>query len=110
MTLAILSLAAVFLRAPDDSSYFSNLGGQRLRETGWLPYGDPLLTGTPGAAYAPGMYLLHAGMQTLMREPVNAGKEALTLATLNASSGYMEPAPIVTQMLLAIFHLIAVIS
>lgn len=104
----VLSIATVFLRAPDDSSYFSNLGGQRLRERGLLPYGDPLLTGTPGAAYAPGMYLLHAGMQTVLLEPANAGKADLSLATLNPGSGYMEPASIVTQALLAIFQLIAV--
>ena len=79
----VLSLATVFLRAPDDSSYFSNLGGQRLRETGMLPYGDPLLTGTPGAAYAPGMYFLHAATQSLLMQPANIGKENLSLATLN---------------------------
>ncbi|MEP6783285.1 MAG: hypothetical protein ABI983_06415 [Acidobacteriota bacterium] len=104
----VLSLATVFLRSPDDSSYFSNLGGQRLRETGMLPYGDPLLTGTPGAAYAPGMYFLHAGMQSLLMQPANIGTDDLSLATLNDASGYMEPSPIVTQLLLAIFQLVAV--
>lgn len=104
----LLSLATVFLRTPDDSSYFSNLGGQRLRERGLLPYGDPLLTGTPGAAYAPGMYLLHAGMQMLLAEPANTGQGDLSLAALNARSQYMEPSAIVTQLLLAIFHLLAV--
>ena len=83
----VLSLATVFLRAPDDSSYFSNLGGQRLRETGLLPYGDPLLTGTPGAAYAPGMYFLHAATQSLLMQPANIGKENLSLATLNECRG-----------------------
>jgi hypothetical protein len=104
----VLSLATVFLRAPDDSSYFSNLGGQRLRETGLLPYGDPLLTGTPGAAYAPGMYFLHAATQNLLMQPANIGKENLRLATLNDAADYMEPAPIVTQLLLAVFQLVAV--
>jgi hypothetical protein len=104
----VLSLATVFLRSPDDSSYFSNLGGQRLRETGMLPYGDPLFTGTPGAAYAPGMYFLHAGMQSLLMQPANIGKDNLSLATLNNAAGYMEPSPIVTQLLLAIFQLAAV--
>jgi hypothetical protein len=107
-TLAVLSLATVFLRAPDDSSYFSNLGGQRLRETGRLPYGDPLLTGTPGAAYAPGMYVLHAGVQGLINAPRNTAPPGLSLATLNASAGYMEPPVIATQLLLAFFQLIAI--
>ena len=104
----VLSIATVFLRAPDDSSYFSNLGGQRLRERGLWPYGDPLLTGTPGAAYAPGMYLLHAGMQTLLMTHRNNPPADLGLTTLNAAAGYLEPPAIVTQLLLAIFQLIAV--
>lgn len=104
----VLALTAAFMRTPDDSSYFSNLGGQRLRERGLLPYGDPLLTGTPGAAYAPGMYLLHAGTQILLGEPANSGQDNLSLSTLNGGSHYMEPPAIVTQLLLAIFHLIAV--
>jgi hypothetical protein len=108
--LTVLSLATVFVRAPDDSSYFSNLGGQRLRERGRLPYGDPLLTGTPGAAYAPGMYVLHAGMQALLDTHVNRPPDDLSLANLRASVGYLEPPAIVTQLLLGIFQLIAVAS
>lgn len=106
--LTVLSVATAFLRAPDDSSYFSNLGGQRLRERGLLPYGDPLLTGTPGAAYAPGMYLLHAGMQIVLRAPTNNPPADLSKENLNASVGYMEPPTIVTQLLLGIFQLVAV--
>jgi len=106
--LTVLSLATIFLRAPDDSSYFSNLGGQRLRERGLLPYGDPLLTGTPGAAYAPGMYLLHAAMQSLLLTHVNHPPGDLSKENLRAATGYMEPPTIVTQLLLAIFQLVAV--
>lgn len=104
----ILSLMTVFLRVPDDSSYFSNLGGQRLRERGLLPYGDPLLTGTPGAAYAPVLYLLHAGMQTALQTPANQGYDDLSLATLHERRGYMEPPAIDSQILIALFQLIAV--
>jgi hypothetical protein len=104
----VLSIATVFLRAPDDSSDFSNLGGQRLRERGLWPYGDPLLTGTPGAAYAPGMYVLHAGMQAVLFTHTNHPPADLSLATLDAGVGYIEPPAIVTQLLLAIFQLIAV--
>ena len=42
-----------FLRPAEDASYFTNLGGQRLRERGLLPYGDPMLTDSPGAGYGP---------------------------------------------------------
>jgi hypothetical protein len=106
--LTILSIATVFLRAPDDSSYFSNLGGQRLRERGLLPYGDPLLTATPGAAYAPGMYVLHAAVQELFGVQRNNPPPDLSVATLRPEVGYMEPPTIATQLLLALFQLIAV--
>jgi hypothetical protein len=105
---SILSLATVFLRAPDDSSYFSNLGGQRLRERALLPYGDPLLTGTPGAAYAPVLYLLHAGIQTVLQTPANQGFDDLSLATLHERPGYLEPPAIDTQLLLGLFQLVAI--
>jgi hypothetical protein len=108
MMAAVLSLATIFLRPPDDSSYFSNLGGQRLRETGRLPYGDPLLTGTPGAAYAPGMYVLHASVQGLLNAPRNTPPADFSLATLRASVGYMEPPVLATQLLLSAFQLIAI--
>lgn len=52
----VLNLCVVFMHVPDDSSYFTSLGGQRLRERGALPCGDPMLTNTAGAAYAPLMY------------------------------------------------------
>ena len=51
-----MALAMPFLHPADDSSYFTDLGGQRLMERGRLPYGDPMLTKTPGAAYGPLMY------------------------------------------------------
>ncbi len=61
-----------FLHPAEDSSYFTDLGGQRLRERGLLPYGDPMLTKTPGAAYAPLMYAAQATMQFILAEPANA--------------------------------------
>ena len=53
-------------REPDDAGYFVNLGAQRLRERGRLPYGDPLLTATPGAAYGPVLYAAHVPFQFLI--------------------------------------------
>lgn len=68
----VLNLCVVFMHVPDDSSYFTSLGGQRLRERGALPYGDPMLTNTAGAAYAPLMYLAQAAAQVAVFEPANA--------------------------------------
>ena len=60
------------VRTPDDAGYFVNLGAQRLRERGRLPYGDPLLTGTPGAAYGPVLYAAHVPFQVMVSpQPVN---------------------------------------
>lgn len=101
----VLNLCVVFLHAPDDSSYFTNLGGQRLRERGALPYGDPLLTNTAGAAYAPLMYLVQAASQTVVLEPTNA--ESPDLPVLGARSQYSAPSRLSTQVSLAAFQLLA---
>jgi MFS family permease len=101
----VLSLAMPFFRPAEDSSYFTNLGGQRLRERGLLPYGDPMLTNTPGAAYAPLMYAAQAGMQALLREPTN--KTSPDLPVLGAHSEYNLPSPVSSLILLAGFQLLA---
>lgn len=100
-----LSLAFPFLRPPEDSSYFTNLGGQRLRERGLLPYGDPMLTTTPGAGYAPLMYAAQAGMQFVLMEPAN--NPSPDLPQLGENSTYLEPSPTSSQFLLAGFQLLA---
>jgi hypothetical protein len=100
-----LALAFPFLRPAEDSSYFTNLGGQRLRERGLLPYGDPLLTNTPGAGYAPLMYAAQAATQFVLREPAN--DPSPDLPQLGEHSTYMAPSPTSSQLLLAGFQLLA---
>ena len=100
-----LALAYPFVRPPEDSSYFTNLGGQRLRERGFLPYGDPMLTGTPGAGYAPLMYAAQAGLQFILRQPAN--NPSPDLPQLGEQSTYMAPSPISSQVLLAGAQLLA---
>ncbi len=101
-----LSVSMPFFRPAEDSSYFTNLGGQRLRERGLLPYGDPMLTNSPGAAYAPLMYAAQATMQTLLRQPTN--QPSLDRPTLGEQSQYNTPSPISSLLLLAAFQLLAV--
>ena len=101
----VLNLCVVFLHVPDDSSYFTSLGGQRLRERGALPYGDPLLTNTAGAAYAPLMYLAQAAAQVAVFEPTNA--ESPDLPVLGEHSDYRAPSRLSTQVTLAAFQLLA---
>ena len=100
-----LALAYPFLRPAEDASYFTNLGGQRLRERGLLPYGDPMLTDTPGAGYGPLMYAAQAGMQFVLMEPAN--NPSPDLPQLGEHSTYMAPSPTSSQMLLAGFQLLA---
>ena len=52
LVLVACDVLAALARTPDDSGYFINLGAQRLRERGRLPYGDPLLTGNTWRAHA----------------------------------------------------------
>lgn len=101
----VLSLAMPFLRPVEDSSYFTSLGAQRLRERGALPYGDPLLTNTPGAAYAPLLYAAQAAVQVLLREPVNASSPDRPL--LGEQSQYNAPSPLSSLFLLAASQLLA---
>lgn len=100
-----LSIAMPFLRPVEDSSYFTSLGAQRLRERGTLPYGDPLLTNSPGAAYAPLLYAAQAAVQTLLREPVNASSPDLPV--LGEQSQYLSPSPVSSLILLAVSQLLA---
>lgn len=100
-----LALAYPFLRTAEDASYYTNLGGQRLRERGLLPYGDPLLTNTPGAGYAPLMYGAQAAMQFVLMQPAN--NPSPDRPQLGEQSTYMDASPISSQVLLAGFQLLA---
>lgn len=110
LALALLALnLGLSLRAPDDAGWFANLGAQRLRERGLLPYGDPLLTSTPGAAYGPLLYAAHVPFQIgLSPRPVNATSPARPRLGENAS--YYLPPALATQLCTAAFHLLGVAS
>ena len=59
-------------KPPDDAGFYTNLGAQRLRERGRMPYGDPLLSNSAGAGYGPLLYLGHLPFQFLLNpEPIN---------------------------------------
>ncbi|MGH9162362.1 MAG: hypothetical protein ACRD2X_20550 [Vicinamibacteraceae bacterium] len=108
LTLLLLTcnVLIALLRPPDDAGFYSNLGAQRLRETRMFPYGDPLLTGTPGATYSPVFYLAHLPFQIMLDpEPVNPnipGRPDL------AAQPYYLPPVLATQLTTVSFHLIGV--
>jgi hypothetical protein len=101
-----LSIAMPFFRPVEDSSYFTALGGQRLRERGELPYGDPMLTDTPGAAYAPLLYAAQATVQFVLREPMNVPSPDSPV--LGEQSQYNAPSPVSSLLILAASQLLAV--
>ena len=105
LTLILLTanLLAGLLRPPDDAGFYTNLGAQRLRERGMFPYGDPLLSGTPGATYSPIFYLSHLAYQLL-----------LVPATLNTAEArpafgvYLLPPDLASRLATATFHVFGV--
>ncbi len=102
IALAVMNLTVVFVELPDDSSFFANLGAQRMRETGRLPYGDSLLTNTAGAAYGPVMYGVHALVQRAVAAPVPA---PIDPAAPRAIADDPRPPDVVPRLVLACAHL-----
>jgi hypothetical protein len=108
----VLVLANVYVglaRDPDDAGYFINLGAQRLRERGKMPFGDPLLTGTPGAAYGPVLYLAHVPFQWLIeRQPPNPISS--NTPPLGDAATYYLPPPLATKLCTITFHLAGLLA
>lgn len=111
--LALLLLACNVLvalqREPDDAGFFINLGAQRFRERGLLPYGDPLLTGTPGAAYGPVLYAAHIPFQFII-EPHSRNRVSSAQPPLGESATYYLPPPLATKLCTITFHLAGVLA
>ncbi len=94
---------------PDDAGFYTNLGAQRLRERGRMPYGDPLLTNSAGAGYGPVLYLGHLPFQILLNpEPLN--RTAPTRSDIGAGAQYYLPPPLASQLTTVTFHLFGVIA
>ena len=111
LTAVLLTCNAVaaLVRTPDDAGYFVNLGAQRLRERVRLPYGDPLLTGTPGAAYGPVLYVAHVPFQ-LAVAPHGVNRKSPAKPALTPEDPYFLPPALATRLCTIFFQLIAVVS
>ena len=109
LLMLLLDVTAAALRAPDDAGFFVNLGAQRLRERGRLPYGDPLLTGTPGAAYGPLLYVAHLPFQWLV-DPQPVNRVSSPRPPLGQDSTYYLPAPLATKLCVIAFQVLAAAS
>jgi hypothetical protein len=111
--LAIVLLAADVATAlyypPDDAGFFINIGAQRFRERLQLPYGDPLLTATPAAAYGPLLYLAHVPFQfALAPDGVNA--ESPDRPPIEEAAVYFLPPLAATKLCVIAFHLLGVVA
>ena len=106
IALLCTNLWILFARTSDDAGFFVNLGAQRLRERGRLPYGDPMLTGTPGAAYGPLLYAAHVPLQVLLAPD---GVNRSSPDRLDPAAGpYYLPPPRATQLAVALFHVMGI--
>jgi hypothetical protein len=109
LLLVACDVLVALTRVPDDSGYFINLGAQRLRERGRLPYGDPLLTNTPGAAYGPVLYAAHVPFQFLI-EPRSPNASASAHPPLGDAATYYLPPPLATKLCTITFHLAGLLA
>jgi hypothetical protein len=109
VALLAVDLAVLFQRPPDDAGWFVNLGAQRLRERGRLPYGDPILTGTPAAAYGPLLYVAHVPFQIIVA-PRTVNPTAPAKPLLGPESTYYLPPTLATTLCTAAFHLLGVVA
>jgi len=107
--LIAIDLFAAAVRPPDDAGFFVNLGGQRLRERGLLPYGDPILTGTPAAGYGPLLYAAHVPFQ-LVFDPAPANPVSSPNPPLGADSTYVLPPSAATKLCTIAFHLLGLVA
>jgi hypothetical protein len=109
VALVVCDITIALVREPDDVGFFVNLGAQRLRERGALPYGDPLLTGSAGAAYGPLLYVAHLPFQALLAPHV-VNVPSPDRPPLGAASTYYLPPQLATKLCTIGFHLVGVIA
>ncbi len=106
IVLLLLNALTVVIREPDDAGFYTNLGGQRLRERGMFPYGDRLITGSPAAAYGPVLFLAHVPFQWLL-DPHGVNQESPNHALMPDQKYYL-PAMQASQLATLTFHLLGV--
>jgi hypothetical protein len=105
VVLLVVNVMAGLLRQPDDVGFYTNLGAQRLRERGMFPYGDPLLTNTPGATYSPVLYFSHLAYQLILApDPINPPVDRPVFGE------YFLPPIMASQLATVTFHILGVVG
>jgi hypothetical protein len=106
-SLVTADVATALHYPPDDAGYFINIGAQRFRERGRLPYGDPMLTATPAAAYGPLLYLAHVPFQ-LVLAPQQVNAASPDRPAIETGDVYLLPPLTATKLCVIAFHLLGV--
>jgi hypothetical protein len=110
VVLALFCAIVAVGRAPDDAGYYTNLGAQRWRETGTIPYGDARLKGPTSpaygaaATYGPLLYISHMPYQILLGSRNNDPNMD------PMDKGYLRPQVLVTQLTCYTFLLVAMVA
>lgn len=106
LTVLLLSVNVItgLVRPPDDVGFYTNLGAQRLRERGMFPYGDPLLTNTPGATYSPILYFSHLAYQVLLVPVQNPPEPRPEFGV------YVLPPVLASQLATVTFHILGIVG
>jgi hypothetical protein len=104
LVLLTLNAMTALLRQPDDVGFYTNLGAQRLRERAMFPYGDPLLSNTPGATYSPILYFSHLAYQVML-VPVQNPPDPKP-----AFGVYVLPPVMASQLATTTFHILGVVG
>jgi hypothetical protein len=104
LVLLSLNVLTALLRTPDDVGFYTNLGAQRLRERAMFPYGDPLLTNTPGATYSPILYFSHLAYQVLLVPVQNPPDPKPEFGV------YVLPPMLASQLATTTFHILGVMG
>ena len=107
LVLVAADIHAALSRPPDDAGFYVNLGAQRLRERGRLPYGDPLLTGSPAAAYGPVLYAVQVPFQVALA-PAPINRPPHPGALVPGAPPYLLPPALASQLCTIAFHLLGV--
>jgi len=107
--LVVVNVLDALVREPDDVGFFANLGAQRLRERHALPYGDPLLSGSAGAAYGPLLFVAHLPFQWAL-SPAPLNDSSPDVVTLGAGGTYIVPPPLATKLCAIAFHAIGLVA
>lgn len=102
------------VRFPNDCGYYTNLGAERMLETGKFPYGDPMLRGGAAATYGPVLYIAHIPFQlglSHIKPSVEQDEQSFyQWIVTGGQPHYLGPPILATKLTLLFFHLLGIVG